>query len=359
MKDPASTPVSAIESIGPRSAELLSTMDVRFVADICRYSTTQLYGAVSSIASRERVDGWRIMAYLLWVPGMTSQWAEALWQAGLGSLESFVSSSLSDLRDTFTNALSERIIPTLPSDDDMVRMMCDAAILADTGQLTGRVLDDQKQDVSGAEIKLGYRHAQSDHRGLFHLKQIPLGRAEPLIITMPQGETYRFESTPVEKDFYLISTHEFNLTSDIKVTSDDDVLLSELAGDRLPSLAGAESRVARLEDGEMREGDILLYRKIVASGDAELVSRYRSYQHARLLVHTMRLPVSQLPKHAKAGEHFRVHKGKLETVNIDASRLNLLRKARQATALQDASHPAPVTKSEYAERFRQTLNLMR
>ncbi len=71
MKDLASTPVTAIESIGPRIAGLLAEIDVQFVADICRLPVSQLHRAVSPVTNPERVAGWRAMAYLLWIPDMT------------------------------------------------------------------------------------------------------------------------------------------------------------------------------------------------------------------------------------------------------------------------------------------------
>ncbi len=238
-------------------------------------------------------------------------------------------------------------------------MMRDATILAHTGQLIGRINDDQGQGIADAKIRMGALRVRADQRGLFHLRGIPLGRDLPLVIGTPQGAQVRFGGPPVQKDFYLIGVHEFSLSSGKPLAADDDRLLSEWSGDQLPNPAEAESRVIRLDDGELREGDILLFLKVVASGDAELVSRFRAFQHGHIVVHTMRLPLSRLPRRVKTGQHFRVEHGELVPVRIDASRLHMLRKARQAIAAVADSLPPPVSATDFAEWFRQVSEQMR
>lgn len=360
MSDPATTPVTAIESIGPRIAERLGGTDVRVVADLHRVPSRRVHRAVDDLASMQQAIAWREMAYLFLVRPVNSQWAEALHGGGVSSIEDLATSRWSELRDLFASARAAGTIPDEPLDGELADMLRDAAELTHTGHLCGRVVDGDGQAVAGAEVRVGTVSTSTDERGLFHLWRLPLGTDDDLEVDAPTGRRFLFEHPPVASDLYLIDERAWRLTDPEPETGrGGSESLSELDGDELPIGSDTPVRVRHLPPGVLREQDVLLLREVdPEDGTAELVSRYRSWEQGTLVVHPVRIPLEDLPAGAEPGVHFAVRGGQLHPMRIDARLLHQLRAGRRA-ARQAATGEGVGSAEDLADRLRETLSALR
>lgn len=355
MSDPATLPITEIESIGPQLAERLREVDVTVVADLYRVSTSRTQAAVADAASLEQVTAWREMAYLCQVRPVDGQFAEALRGAGVASFEGLSRAAFDELREAFADAHERGVIPHPPQDGQIADMMRDATVLAHTGHLSGRLVNGEGSPVAEAEVRLGAVAATTDGRGLFHLWRLPLHERAPLEVSTAGGERHVFPEPPMVRDPYRIEQWRASLQDAEPAPADAEPhALSELDGDELPIGPDTPTRVRHLPPGTLREGDVLLLREIdEGAAEASLVSRFRSWERGTLLVHPVRLPLDRLPPDSSEGAHFGVRAGRLRPLRVDARILWQLRAARRAgRAIQALGGDAP---TDLQERLRAAL----
>jgi hypothetical protein len=337
-----STPVTAIEGIGAATAKALETVKVYAVFDLLRGRIETIHAAVKSLASQTQVESWRAMASLLQVAEVTPQWAEALVQSGVSTIERLFRKSLSELQTGFAQALEQGLIPDVPASDQLAAMLKDAAVLQHSGTLTGTLRDAEGKPVAGAQIHYGDLTQESDERGRFRLLRLPLGVNLPLYLSHPDYLSRSIDSPVVMQDVNALGGQIFILEKRSAGEASPQAApqrLSELRGDSLPVGRGQRVKTEALAPGKLRPMDILKLQKFYESApDAQLVSRLKSFAGGELLVHTVRVERSKLPPSAKPGDHFRVANGELTAVRMDADklqrykirlRLNLKRRMRQ------------------------------
>ena len=81
----------------------------------------------------------------------------------------------------------------------------------------------------------------------------------------------------------------------------------------------------RLQHGDLREGDLLVLRRIFANGsDAELVSKLPSYRDGKFVFFTWRVALNELPAGADQGAAYRVRNGTFQATTFTPRGLRAL-----------------------------------
>lgn len=338
------TPVSAIEGIGPAASAALEQVGVWTVFDLLRVRFNVISHAVRAMASTEEVRAWRRMVMLLQVAAVTPQWAEALVQNKVETIDELSRKRIDNIDALMGQAKERGVIPDIPTTAQIAEMLKDAAILGYTGGLAGTVFDSGWRPVSGATIKVGPVQSESDARGHFRVLRIPLGKAVALHITHPDFQALVIEQPRISRGIGVVGGQTFRMQP-TSAESPEPATLSELLGDVLPSTYRSTRQVA-LAPEELRDGDILVVREFYSSGpEAQLVSRLKSYCNGELSVYTVRRPLSRLPGDVRVKDQFRVSGGQLIRVEMSPAKLHR-HKLRLRLRKTFAGRPRPVSDDE-------------
>ncbi|MEK6325517.1 MAG: DUF4332 domain-containing protein [Acidobacteriota bacterium] len=340
----ASEPVTIIEGIGPSTAEALQSVKVYFVFDLLRGSVQMIHDAVRSQASASEVRSWRAMASLLQVAEITPQWAEALVRGGVISIEMLFRKNLNDIETMMAEAQNQGIIQDVPTTAPVSSMLKDAAVLAHTGSITGTLHNDADEPIAGATVRIGSLEQQSDERGRFRLLRIPLAAGLPLHIAHPDYLTRTIESPPVARNIAVIDGRVFRLSERPDTSTgieEAEARFSELEGDALPVPTGQPLRSVDMNPGSLRPRDVLKVHKLYQRApDAGLVSYFKSYEAGEFIVHTVRVPLSELTQNVQLGDQFQVSDGSLRKVDLGPTKLHRY-KMRLRLRKRLAGRPAP------------------
>jgi hypothetical protein len=358
----ASTPVEAIEGIGPTAAEAFNRGGVFAVFDLLRGTPERLHTAVADTASLEEVRAWRAMASLLQVDEVTPQWAEALVGAEVATIEDLHEKSLDELTEIFRAAKEAGTIPEVPTLAQVAEMMADASVLRFTGALSGTVMDADGGRAGGATVHLGTREATTDDRGRFRFIRVPLGRTIPLRIEHAGHVTLQMSDASIFRNVDAVGVRVFRLhraEEGQPSTAGPTVSLSELDGDVIPVPAGQPVREEPMDPANIRPNDILAVNSFHESApDVKLVSRFKSYVDGEVLVHTLRIPAAELPAGVKRDDHFQNDGGRLTPIEMNAEKLHRL-KARLRVRKALAGRPLPPSGEERTEAIEAGLRLAR
>jgi hypothetical protein len=341
----ATEPVASIEGIGPVAAEAFNRVGVFAVFDLLRTTAERLHPAVAELASLDKVKAWRAMASLLQVDEVSPQWAEALVGANVTTIEELHDKTLDQLSELFRAAKGAGTIPAVPTPAQIAAMMADAAVLRYSGALIGTVMDAEGERAAGATVHLGTRETTADERGRFRFIRVPLGRILPLRIEHAEHVSLQQSEPPISRSVDAFAVEVFRLSR--PEPGQPSVVgpalsLSELDGDVIPTPAGQPVREMPMDPAQLRPNDILMVNSFYKSApDVKLVSRFKSYIDGEIRVHTLRIPVAELPAGTKRGDHFRHSVGQLMPIEMSTPELQRLKvKLRVHKALGGQPLPA-------------------
>ena len=341
------TPLSAIEGIGPVTARALEGIGAYSVFDLLRASVETIHPAVSPLASVAEVRRWRSMVALLHVAVVTPQWAEALVHADVRTIADFRGLKLSELEGIFTEARRDGVVPDVPSAVDMAEMLKHAAFLLCSGALMGTVRDRRGAPIEGATVGIGALRETTDARGRFRIVGIPMLRPPILEIAHPDFRPLRGKVRAV-RSFDTLEVRIFTLAS-LPVgttTAPPPAPLSQLNGDALPPPAGQPVSPVEVRREDLRDGDVLRIIYFYADGtDAKLVSKLVSYEDSRFVVRWCRVPKALLPGTARLRDHVRVKGGTLVPFRWTPHKSEAYRGLRRIKT-RLAGRPAPRTPLE-------------
>jgi len=122
---------------------------------------------------------------------------------------------------------------------------------------------------------------------------------------------------------------------------------------------GQPVREAPMDPANLRPNDILMVNSFYKSApDVKLVSRFKSYVDGEIRVHTLRIPVAQLPAGTKRGDHFVHSNGQLTPIEMSTPELHRL-KVRLRVRKALAGHPLPASGEERRAAIEAGLRLAR
>jgi hypothetical protein len=354
MAAEASTPVSAIDGIGPVIEAGLARLGVFVVFDLLRGTTEHLHSVVKSDASRENVESWKYQAALLQVQAVTPAWAAELVRAGVLSVDGLAMKSAGDLARILAAAPGAAAAPT---SDEIGEMLADANVLTYTGCIQGTVLDPKRKPIPDVTVKLGTVQTKTDARGRFRLLRIRLGTTLPLRLEHPDYRTQIVAPPPISEDVATIGARRFQLK---RGRTSKQPVLSELNGDVVPVPPGQSIRQRMVPATELRKGDILLLREFYQNQlDVQLVSRFKTFEDGIVLIRTVRLPLSSLPADAAptVGDNFRWTGKKFVRIELTPSDLQREKVVRRLTK-EFAGRPRPRTRKERAALIGEKLDYL-
>ena len=359
MSIPYRTPLSYLEGIGPSTERSLQSINLFYVFDLIRASPEQIHEVVTGTHSLDRVRRWRSMALLLQVTGVTNQWAEALVRADVRSVEKLKDTSLAELAVAFEEARQSGLIPSVPSVDEHVTMVLDATTIHYTGGINGTVRDRGGQPVVDAQIGIGCLTTRTDERGRFRLIRVPLATTHRLVVTHPDHQTLIVENPRLTSNNDLISVFVFELAPVTATAPQRSQKLSEYDGDTLPAVPEFAMSTRHADADALRERDLLVLHKLYDNGDdAQLISKYLTYEDGKFYVLTYRVPLSRLPHGAKQKDAYQYIEGQFVPIRLTPSKLAALKKLRRMKKAF-AGRPRPTTPMELDHRFAEIARYIR
>jgi hypothetical protein len=247
------------------------------------------------------------MAALLEVAVVTPQWAEALVKGGIASVAELRRLDLTTLGKLFGDAKAGRLIPEVPTPEQMAKMLADANALDYAGAITGTVQDRDGNPVKGASVTVGAGAELTDERGRFRLTRLLLGRRVVLRISAQGSTTRTVRLTPLPTS--MVRALRFTLSPEVAVrprrSGPTSANLSELNGAMMPALVGRNVRSGEVARGSLKNGDLLRLTAFYSNGrDVKLVSKLLEHDGVRHAVHWLRVTKDDLPPGAALGDHF-------------------------------------------------------
>lgn len=332
--------VSDLSGVGPTVARRMNEFGVFTTGDLLRVERRRLAEKVKAV-SLAQVRRWQAIAELLEVKGVTLPVAEGLHAAGVETLDELAGRPLSELRALLETMRLQGVVEALPSDDDLVAWMKDALLLRHTGTLNGTVIGAARSPAVGVAVFCMGQRAESDPRGRFRLRRLPLGRQLLVYLEHPAYAAKTVKTGPVAPAGVLVG-ERFRLARK-RVGMPTPRLRSELEGDKLPALSGAPVSM-RAQDGAPSPRDFLRVVELLASGDVRVISRLFDYDGARFLVRSYRFKHGDLPPVIEVGDHLRYTADhwqvvKMKSATIDRYR-RWLRERRQLPELSADSSAA-------------------
>ena len=312
---------TAIEGIGPAVAAELRKLGIYLVADLLRVDPGRLRDALGGRRSLERVRGWCSMARLLQISVMTPQWAEALVRAGVFSPAEMRARELGDLRQIFTDAKEEGVIPLVPDDAAVASMMREAAILEFTGALNGTLQDEHGDPVAGADVRVGREHEVSDERGRFRIIRIPLAAKATLAVSRSDFQPARFRLRRVEASSY-VGGKTFKLRPLRDGRAAPKRVLREVHGDVLPPVGNARIGSREVQREDLVNRDIFALTEFSADRKrVKLVSKLLAYEDGVFWLPFVWVAVSELKRGAESGDCLVLRGDKFAPIRMTAEKL--------------------------------------
>lgn len=318
-------PVSYIEGIGDATEKLFNRNNIFTIVDFLRTPVTISYRAVKSIASMKEVISWYGMAQFLQVSTLTNQDAEVLYRSGIKTFESLTQKTPTEIKSIFEAAVNKSITRTVPSDDEIYKMLHEATVINYTGKIDGRVLDKSKIGISGVTISIGNLKTLTDTNGYFRLWKIPMRRRLKLVVEKDGIVLKEIENPMVAYDTSTSKMTRIILDQQVQSEPQVQIALHEIDGDILPSAGAHKMETRRINYSQVREGDIFkvikLYEK---TPHAHLLSRFRSFVNGKFIIYSVKVPLSDFSDSAKPGEHFIFQKGKFKQIRMSPRKREVL-----------------------------------
>lgn len=301
----ANTPITAIEGIGPKFADMLAEIGAYRVFDLLRASTERLHRAVADRASFEQVSQWRTMASFLQLAEVTPQWAEGLFRGGIDSVDELHISSVTKIQTALASSRDQGIIPDVPTLEQIAEMSKDAGIVRYTGTYTTTIRDVNGEPVEGATVSIGDIQGVTDPAGRTRLLRIPLGSAPaPLRVECDGFRTLVLHKPQLASDHQVtvVRVHQLEKSSP---DDPEEKKLSALEGDELPPIIADTLRETTHGESDLRVNDLLSVMGFYdSSSDVRLSSLLMEYESGRFLVHKYRVPVDRFAVRPSIGDGF-------------------------------------------------------
>jgi hypothetical protein len=323
-------PLNVIEGIGPSLAAMLAADGMHVVADLLRVAPERVHDAVSTAASIAQVRTWCRMCALLQVEELTPQWAEALVAADVVSVETFAAQTPASLRTLFADARTQGRIPDEPDADLLSRMQVDAARVSMGLALSGVVRTSGGDVVGDCVVRLGTITTRTDGRGAFRLTRIPAWFDPEVTLDHPDHllGLVRLERLLPST---MLHTTIFDITRLASGTTRPVSRVSQLDGDKLPSLAGRRFKTREMARAEVRRGDLFQVHSFYESApDAKLVSKLLDVVDGDVHVRWVRVPRAELPAEAAIGDRMLLDARGFRKVALDARKLAAYVKLQRA-----------------------------
>jgi len=337
----ANIDVIDLSGVGPAVTQRMNELGLFTTADLLRANRRRLAEQVQG-ASLAQVRRWQAIAELLEVKGVTLRVAEGLHAAGVETLDELAGRPLSGLRALLDTMRAQGVVQALPSDDDLVAWMKDALLLRHTGTLNGTVIGADRSPLVGVTASCMGQRAESDARGRFRLRRLPLGRRLLVYLEHPAYAAKTVKTEPVAPAGVLVG-ERFKLTR--KRAAVLPRVLSELEGDKLPALSSAPIRT-RAQDGAPSPLDILRVVELLASGDVRVISRLFDYDGASFVVRSYRFERSDLPAVIEVGDHLHFTADRWKLVKMTPATIDRhrrwLRERRRMPVLSENSSAADI-----------------
>ena len=288
-----------LSGVGPAVARRLNEYGVFTTGDLLRVERRRLADEVQG-ASLAQVLRWQSISELMEVDGITLPVAEGLHSAGVETLDELAGRSLSQLRAVFKTLQQQGVIGAMRSDDELVASMTDALLLRHTGTLNGTVTDADGAPIVGVTASCMRQQAQSDERGRFRLRRLPLGGR---LLVHLQHPDYAPKSVKVRAaaPAGVLTGERFGLVRR-RAGAPGLRVLSELAGDKLPAFSGASITI-RVQQGVPSPLDILQVNEFLPNGDVRIISRLFDYDGETFIVRSYRFERNDLPRAVRVGDH--------------------------------------------------------
>jgi Domain of unknown function (DUF4332) len=310
----AAVDVIDLAGIGPVLADRLNDLGIFTTSDLLRAERRRLAEAVDGVTV-EQLRRWQAVSEFLEVEGLPLAVAEQLYERQVESVDELSSRSLSALRALVDAMRNDGDIAESPSDDELVAWMRDATCLRYTGTLNGTVTGANKSPIAGVAVSCLDQQTETDARGRFRLRRLPLDRA--LIVRLEHdGHRPKAEASRAVPPGF-VSGQQFRLARKLSHTQSERVL-SELDGDVLPPREGAPIR-ARAQTGAPSERDLLRVTELTDDGGARVASRLFDYDNGIFIVRTYRLTSSSLQPGFRLRDHLRAGSGRWEVVEMTAA----------------------------------------
>lgn len=274
--------------------------------DLLRTERRRLANEVSG-ASILLVRRWQAVAELLEVHGFNLALAEGLYANGVESLGEIASRPLGGLRALVEKMRSDGLAVPKPSDDELVGWIKDAVLLLHTGTINGTVVGPKGSPVRGVVVECMGRKAQSDARGRFRLRRLPLGKRVLMHLAHTKYIEKTVEAHHVVPPGVLVG-ELFRLTRR-KSGTGSPIMLSELHGDVLPPL-GSAPIVSRVQAGAPSTEDLLRVVEFPKSGGVRVVSRFFDFDGKAFVVRVYRIAAAKIHGRAAVGVHLLFKGGK-------------------------------------------------
>ncbi len=326
------SPITAVEGIGPATAERLGAIGVERVADLFFVSDAQVHRACADLASYEEAASWRAMAAQMEVDGVDGQRAEALVLGGIETVEELAGKALSELLVLFDAAVADGSLPAMPQPDEIADMRVSAARIEMGGVTMGTLLDAEGGPVAGASVSCGVRSSTSDARGRFRIAGIHPATGSGLRVEA-DGQSPQWVEATVVHDPRMIGGPV------VRLPAETPPVLDEFEGDALPDFEGRAVRTVRFEDNAPRDGELLIVQGSYAtSDDVRTVSIFRALDAGEIIVRRARLAASVFEDGGPVqGELYVYSEGRLRRAAGGAGGVELYRAERRAVkALRDA-----------------------
>jgi hypothetical protein len=328
------------------------------VFDLLRASAEQIHQAVKSQASIEQVRDWRSMSILLQIVGMTNQWAEALAQSDIRSIEEFLQRSVAELLAVFDNAQSSGMISDKPGEDVIYQMLLDATQINFTGSINGTVRDSVGNSIAGVEARIGVKKVLTDVRGRFRIIKIQLGSPSRLVLQKAGLQTLVVDNPSLALDNDTIQVSIFEMQVQLPGLTVDNGRLSEFNGDDLPELSAYSMTTEARNTDQLRNGDIFVLHKFYKNrADAQLTSKFLDYEDGQFIVLNYKVPISDLPANPQLKQKFLYRNKKFKAVKLNSARMKYFRAMRKARR-QLAGRPRPATLMEIDQAMMQNAVLI-
>jgi hypothetical protein len=336
------TSLAAIDlsGVGPVLAARLNALGLFTTHDLLRTDRRRLDQVLDG-ASVAQIRRWQAVAELLEVDGMSLPLAEGLHARGLETLDELAGSSLTRLRSLVGAMRSEGIPGADASDDVMVGWMKDALLLRHTGTLNGTVTGAGSAPLGDVAVKCMGKRAVSDARGRFRIRRLPLGRELIVHLQHPDHLSKTVPTTRVAAPGVLLG-ERFRLSRRPATSppGPQPAALSELRGDRMPSLSGASIAI-RVQDEAPAEHDLLRVVELPDAGGARAVSRLLDYEAGGFVVRSYRLPADVLAPGAGVGDHLRFSDGRWRVTALPHGGIQAVKRRLRLQRLRPPLPPNP------------------
>lgn len=302
--------IAVIEGIGPKTAELFQQAKVRTIQDFMVKPCAFYHRKVKSIASINEVKQWQKMAFFMQIDEVNGQYAEALVKGGVKSIGLLGLKSLEALKTLFAKAEADNIIPSVPSDEEIVGMIRSATALNYSSSLGGQVVDDECNPVTNATVRIGEERATSNANGFFRMAG--LKRDGVMTIETEDGQCFKMESYKTNIYPDESSTQKFTINPADSLPTE---MLDEYDGDVLPPARGYRFVVDHEAVDSLRNGDYLIVREFYKDGKhVKLSSVFSAFDGTKFIAKTFKFPLANIDINIEERDYLSHHNGRFRKV---------------------------------------------